>query len=215
MGIIIPIMGIHTRRSKSDEPELSIADALFNHARQRVLGVLFGIPSRTFFANEIIKLAASGSGAVQRELARLKSAGLITVQRVGNQTHYQANSLSPVFTELRSLVLKTSGLADQLRVALDPRERDIVAAFVYGSVAKRKDTTSSDIDLMVVSNDVTYAEIFLLLEDVSRALGRSINPTVYSQAEFAQRVHKRNAFVTRVLQQPKIWLIGAENDIAD
>jgi predicted nucleotidyltransferase len=191
----------------------SIADALFNKGQQRVLAVLFGNPGRTFYASEIIALASSGTGAVQRELARLENAGLVTVRRVGNQKHYQANPEAPVFEELRGVVLKTSGLADVLRAALGPLASDIRAAFVYGSIARREDTVASDIDLLVISDAVTYAELFTALEKASGQLGRRVNPTVYTTAELARRIRQGNAFVRGLLAQPKIWLIGGERDL--
>ena len=147
-------MGIHTPRPPANS---SLADALFPKVRQRVLAVLFGNPTRSFYANEVIALAGSGSGAVQRELARLSQAGLLTVSRQGNQKHYQANADAPVFTELRGLVLKTSGLADVLRSALLPLAPQISAAFVFGSVANQQDTAQSDIDVLVVSASLGYA----------------------------------------------------------
>ena len=192
----------------------SVADALFTKGQQRVLGVLFGNPDRSFYANEIISLAGSGTGAVQRELARLEGAGLVTVARVGKQKHYQANAAAPVFAELRALVLKTSGLADVLRAALAPLSAEIRAAFVYGSVAKNEDAATSDIDLMVISDRLTYADLFSVLEEVSARLGRRVNPTVYAPAELVRRARQGNAFVKRVLAQPKIWLIGGERDLA-
>jgi predicted nucleotidyltransferase len=191
-----------------------LADALFAKVQQRVLGVLFGNPGRSFYANELIALAHSGTGAVQRELARLEAAGLVTAIRVGKQKHYQANPASPVFQELRALVLKTSGLADVLREALAPSSDHIRAAFVYGSIAKGEDTAASDIDLMVVSEGLTYADLFGALEGASAQLGRKVAPTIYSPKELARRVKQDNAFVTRVLQQPKLWLIGDERALA-
>jgi predicted nucleotidyltransferase len=191
-----------------------LADALFAKVQQRVLGVLFGQPRRSFYANEIIALARSGSGAVQRELARLEAAGLVTVTRVGNQKHYQANAASPVFEELRTLVLKTVGLADVLRAALAPLGRDIRAAFVYGSIAKGQDTAGSDIDLMVISDRLTHADLFAALESASAQLGRKIAPTLYSAKELSRRIKQEQAFVTRVLAQPKLWLIGDERALA-
>lgn len=191
-----------------------LADALFSKVQQRVLGVLFGNPGRSFYANEVIALAGSGTGAVQRELARLEAAGLVNVSRVGNQKHYQANAGAPVFSELRALVLKTSGLADVLRGALAPLHASIRAAFVYGSVAKSEDTAASDIDLLVLSDSLSYADLFAALEQASARLGRKVNPTVYSSQELAKRTRQGNAFVRRVLAQPKIWLIGAGDDLA-
>ncbi len=84
----------------------SLADALFTGTQQRVLGLLFGQPTRSFYANELIGLAGAGSGAVQRELARLTQSGLLTVRPVGNQKHYQANPDSPLFAELCSIAQK-------------------------------------------------------------------------------------------------------------
>ena len=188
----------------------STADALFPAVRQRVLAVLFGSPDRSFYANELIALARSGTGAVQRELASLLAAGLVTVRDQGNQKHYQANAASPVFAELRGLVLKTVGLADVLRAALAPREDQVAAAFVYGSVARQQDTAASDVDVLIVSDALGYAEVFGALEGAAQTLGRTINPTLYTRAELARRRAQDNAFVTRVLDQPRIWLMGDE-----
>jgi predicted nucleotidyltransferase len=192
----------------------SLSDALFSTVQQRVLAYLFGQPERSFFATELIKLAGGGSGAVQRELARLTDSGLVTVKRVGTQKHYQADPKSPLFAELCSIAQKTVGLAEPLREALAPLAKRITAAFVYGSVAKRSDTAASDIDLMVVSDSLTYADLYAAVEQASARLGRKVNPTVYSRKELARRVKQKNAFVTRVMAQPRIWLIGAESDLA-
>jgi predicted nucleotidyltransferase len=213
MGSNMPRMGIQripTRRRRAG----SLADALFSKTQQRVLGLLFGQPDLSFYATEMIGLVGAGSGAVQRELARLEQSGLVTVRRLGTQKHYQANPDSPLFAELCAIARKTVGLAEPLREALAPLARKIAAAFVYGSIAKRQDTAASDIDLMVVSDTLTYADVFGVLEPVQVRLGRTVNPTVYSRKELAQRLKKRNAFVTRVLAQPKLWVIGSENDIA-
>jgi predicted nucleotidyltransferase len=193
---------------------LSLGDALFSKVQQRVLGVLFANPRRSFYANEIIALARSGTGAVQRELARLETSGLVTSARVGKQKHYQANERAPVFKELRALVLKTAGLAEVLQLALKVLSPKIRAAFIYGSIAKGEDTASSDIDLMVIGEGLTYADLFGALDRASRRLGRNVAPTIYEPKELAKRAKRDNAFVTRVLEQPKIWLIGNENDIS-
>ncbi|GAB3470675.1 transcriptional regulator [Polaromonas eurypsychrophila] len=178
-----------------------------------MLAVLFGNPDRSFYANEVIALAQSGTGSVQRELAALSEAGLLSVTKQGNQKHYQANVAAPVFAELRGLVMKTSGLADVLRAALAPLAPQMVAAFVYGSVAKQNDTAQSDIDVMVVSAGLSYADVFGALEGATASLGRKVNPTLYTPAEMTKRITQDNAFVSRVLQQPKIWLIGDEKQL--
>ena len=206
--MIDPIMG---SKPVAEKEVASLADALFPRVRQRVLALLYGNPGRSFFSNEVVALAKSGTGAVQRELASLAQAGLLTVTSQGNQKHYRANEAAPVFAELRGLVLKTSGLVDVLRSALAPLASEIDAAFVYGSVAKQNDTATSDIDVMIISNSLAYAEIFAALEPTSERLGRKVNPTIYSQADLAKRLKQKNAFATRVLTQDKLWLIGSED----
>ena len=191
----------------------SLADALFSTVQQRVLGLLFGNPERSFYASELIQLVGAGSGAVQREIARLAHSGLVTMHRSGAQKHYQANRKSPLFAELRSIARKTVGLAEPLRAALEPLKPQITASFVYGSVAKRRDTASSDIDLLVLSDTLTYGDVFTVLNPLSARLGRSVNPTVYSRAEWAKRIRAGHAFASRVLAQPKLWILGNEHDL--
>ena len=210
LGINIPKMGM---KSNTPSMQTSLADALFSGTQQRVLGLIFGQPERSFYATELIGLTGAGSGAVQRELASLANAGLLTVTTQGNQKHYKANTDAPVFSELRSLVLKTSGLVDVLRAVLVPVASQIQAAFVYGSVAKRQDTATSDIDLLVVSDTLAYADLFSALESASARLGRQINPTLYSHTEFSKRLRQRSAFATRVLGQDKLWVIGNDEFI--
>jgi predicted nucleotidyltransferase len=211
----MPNMGMKEKPAVYNVREgTSLADALFSNVQQRVLAYLFGQPERSFFATELIKLAGGGSGAVQRELARLEESGLVVVTRLGTQKHYQANPKSPIFSELCGIAQKTVGLAEPLRDALKPLAKRISAAFVYGSVAKKQDTAASDIDLMVISGKVTYADLFTVLEEVSARLGRQVNATVYSPQELAKRMKQDNAFIKRVLAQPKVWLIGDESDLA-
>jgi predicted nucleotidyltransferase len=209
---MIPILGMKSDPRRSGRK--SLADALLTKTQQRVLGVLFGQPERSFYDSELIRDAGTGSGAAQRELAKLEGSGLLVARWIGHQKHYQANAASPLFSELRSIVLKTVGLAEPLRAALKPLTSAIRAAFVYGSVTKATDQSASDIDLMIISDGLTYGEVFGALERVTRTVGRKVSPTVYTAAEFSRRARTENAFVTRVLEQPKLWVIGSENDIA-
>ena len=214
-GIIQPILGMSPRSPrKLPRRETSLADALFSSTRQRVLALLFGEPERSFYSAELIRMASAGSGAVQRELSRLEQSGLVTSRRVGSQKHYQANRDSPLFEELCGIVRKTVGLAAPLSEALKPLAPDIIAAFVYGSVAKRKDTARSDIDLLIVSDKLTYADVFAALEPFRARLRREVNPTVYGRLDVARRLKEGNAFLKRVLAQPKLWIIGSERDLA-
>lgn len=194
-------------------PRGSLADALFSGTQQRVLGLLFGQPERSFYATELISLAGVGSGAVQRELASLSQSGLVTVKPVGNQKHYQANPASPIYDELCGMVRKTVGLAEPLRAALAPLARQIKAAFVYGSIAKKEDTATSDIDLMLVSDTLTFGDTILALQAATELLGREVNPNILTQQDFAKRLAEDGSFVSRVMSQPKVWLIGGEHDL--
>ena len=214
MGINMPNMGMKEKPAVYGVREgTSLADALFSNVQQRVLAYLFGQPERSFFATELIKLAGGGSGAVQRELARLEDSGLVVVTRLGTQKHYQANPKSPIFSELCGIAQKTVGLAEPLRGALKPLAKRIDAAFVFGSVAKRNDTAASDIDVLVLSDSVEYADVFAVLQSAETKLGRTVNPTVYTPSNWRRKRKDGNAFVVRVSAQPKIFLLGSEEDL--
>ena len=201
--MIVPILG--TKRS--------LADALFTRTQQRVLGVLFGNPAKHFHAQDIIRQARSGTGSAHRELVRLEESGLVTATRIGRQKHYQANPGSPLFKELTAIVQKTIGLAEPLRRALKPFANRIRAAFVYGSVAKQMDRASSDVDLMVIADDLTYGEVFGALERARRSLGRPVNPTVLTTEDFKRKLHEGASFVSRLQKSPKVWIIGSDDDL--
>lgn len=190
----------------------SLADALFTTTQQRVLALLFGQPARSFYASELIELTGSGSGAVQRELKRLASSGLVTVKRIGNQKHYQANPDSPVFEELRGLVRKTVALAEPIRAALAPLAERIDLALVYGSVAKGTDTATSDIDILIVADGLTLEDIYAALAPAEADLDRKISPTLYTPQEYAERKASGNPFLARVLAGEHLVLISNENE---
>ena len=192
----------------------SLSDALFTTTQQRVLACLFGEPGRSYAVNELIQTTGAGSGAVQRELARLAGSGLLTVEQVGNQKRYRANPDSPIHDELVAIVRKTFGLAIPLQQALAPLAGQLHAAFVYGSVAKGSDTASSDIDVMLVSSTLAYPDVMAVLDPLIARLGREVKPTLYTRGELRKRIDAGNSFITRVLQQPRIWLIGGDDDLA-
>ena len=191
----------------------SLADALFSATQKRVLGMLFGQPDRSFYATELINLLSVGSGAVQRELARLAESGLVTVRMVGTQKHYQADPDSPLYQELCGIIVKTVGLTEPLRLALQPFTDRIIAAFIYGSVAQGADTAKSDIDLMLICENLSYAEIFKTLQTAEATLGRPVNPTLYSSREWAGKSKTEQGFAAKVAQRPKLFLIGTDQDL--
>lgn len=189
------------------------SNVLFSKTQQGLLGLLFGQPQRSFYLKELIGVLGMGRGTVQRELSHLVESGLVTVTSVGNQRHFQANPASPIFHELHAIVIKTFGVADVIRNGLLGVAYRIKVAFIYGSVAKGTDTAGSDIDVMVISDSVAYGEVLERLSSVDQKLGRPVNPVVFATKEFVSRMASDNAFVTRVMEQPKIMLIGTEDDI--
>ena len=204
---MVPIMG------DIDKHKVGLSEVLFSKTQRRILGFLFGQPEKSFYSKEIVDLAGVGTGTVHRELEKLSGCNLLTVKRIGNQKHYQANPASPIFEELQGIVRKTFGLADPLRVALGPYIDKIKVAFIYGSIAKGTDTTESDIDLMLISDELTYPDLFTSISELENQLGRQINPTIYTDEDFRYKIASGNNFIIKVIGQPKIFLIGSEDDI--
>ena len=186
----------------------NIADSLFTKTQQKVLGLLFANPDTSFYLNEIVRLADMGKGTIKRELERMTSSGLLTLKHIGNQNHYQANPESPIYNELVSISRKTFGLADIIRHAVQPMAKLIQSAFIYGSIAKGEDTARSDIDLMIIGDDIAYTDLMNLLIPIEKALQRPINPTIYTLEDFKNKLNEKNSFITRVLEQEKINIIG-------
>lgn len=218
MGIIVPNMGAKGPKKKISEAaaryaSASLSDALFTTTQQRVLSRLFGEPGRSYSVSELIQATGSGSGAVQRELARLTGSGLLTVEQIGNQKRYRSDPAAPIHDEIAAIVRKTFGLAGPLREALSPLADRIRAAFIYGSVAKGSDTASSDIDLMIIAEDLNSADVMAALHPLMEQLGREIRPTLYTPIALRKRIDEGSSFLTRVLDQPRIWLIGADDDL--
>ena len=190
-----------------------LMDSLFPKVRQRVLGLLFGYPERDFYTNEIIRLIHMGHGVVQRELEKLSAAGILKFVVVGNQKHYQANDKAPLYDEVLGIVLKTIGLDIVLSQALKLCPKTINIAFIYGSIAKQTDTAASDIDILLIGNDLTYIDVFSILSEAEMQLKRKINPTIYSATEWQKKRQANNHFIKKVLEQPKIFLIGTEDEL--
>jgi predicted nucleotidyltransferase len=182
--------------------------------QQRLLGLLFGQPARRFQSAEIIRLAAGGTGAVHRQLRRLADVGLLVITRDGNQKYYQANGRSPIFPELHGLAQKTVGVVEPVRRALAPITKRIDAAFVFGSTAKKTDRADSDLDLLIVSDELTYPEAYEALVEAERVIGRPMNPVVMSRAEWRRKRRATDSFAKRISGQPKLFVIGDESALA-
>lgn len=184
----------------------SLGDALFSKTQQKVFSLLFGRPDQSFFTNEIIRWVGLGKGTVMRELERMLSAGLIVRTQKGNQNHYQANPQCPIYPDLLAIIRKTFGIGDVIKSALAPIEQDITQGFIYGSIAKGGATAGSDIDLMLVGDDLSYGQIMELLSPVEAVLSRTINPTLYAPQDFASKLSAGNHFLLRVMEQARISL---------
>ncbi len=187
---------------------VSMGDALFTKTQQRVIGILFVNPERSFYLNEINRIAGVGKGSVKRELDKLCAAGILVMSKQGNQNHYKANADCPIFSELKSIAQKTFGIVDVVKNALTLLLPKIEMAFIYGSIAKGSENSQSDIDIMIVSNELSYGEVLDALSDTEGLLSRVINPTMYSVEEFSQRVTNNQSFIKRVMEQPKLWIKG-------
>jgi predicted nucleotidyltransferase len=192
-------------------PRSAVASALFTPVQQRVLGLLFGQPERRFQSAELIRLAGSGTGAVHRQLQRLAAAGLVAVTRAGNQKYYAAQKESPVFPELHGLIVKTVGVVEPLRSALAPLASRIDLAFVFGSVAKGAERAGSDIDLLVVTDDLAYADVYAALETAERSLGRTVSPTVFTRTEWKRKRVRNDSFAARISAQRRLFVIGSDD----
>lgn len=189
-----------------------LSETLFGRTRGAVLGILYGHTGESFYLRQLARRTGITLGPVQRELRQLVDAGLVDRKTSGNQTLYSANQNSPVFSEMKSLVAKTVGLHDILVEALDPLRKMIKLAFVYGSVARASESERSDIDLMIVGR-VDFGSVVEILADAQRVLSREINPTIYTEKEFAQKV--RGNFLGAVLKEKKLFLIGDDDVIRE
>ncbi|QDQ26885.1 nucleotidyltransferase domain-containing protein [Chitinimonas arctica] len=190
-----------------------LADLLLGTQRRKVLSLLLLHPELSLHVRELARQTAIQPGTLNRELGKLAAAGVLLRQRVGNQVHYQANPACPVFEELAGLLRKTSGLATVLADALAPIAEHIQSALVFGSVARGKETTSSDIDVLVLG-DVGFADVVEHLHPIQETLRREINPVVYRIADFREKLVTGNTWAREVAVQPKLFLMGTADDFA-
>jgi len=186
-------------------------EALLPRTRRAVLALLFSRPDEAFYQRQIVRATEGGKGAVERELRSLTNAGILIREKRGNSVYYRANPGCPVFADLRQIVLKTTGLADIVREALNQVE-GIDLAFIFGSMAKGTADAKSDVDVLIVG-EASFADIAEALHTAQERVGREVTPTVYSPEEFRQKIEEGHHFLTRVLSEPKILLIGTTDDL--
>ena len=189
------------------------ATLLFGSTRRRVLGWLLGHADEAYYLRQIVRHTDTSVGAVQRELEQLTAAGLLRRTVQGRQVYFQANREAPIFPELQGLFAKTAGLTDVLREALATLGRRVNVAFVFGSAARGELRASSDVDLLVVG-DAPFQDVVASLARAQERLGRDINPTVYPPDEFRAKVRAKHHFLTAVLREPRMFIIGGDDELA-
>jgi predicted nucleotidyltransferase len=189
----------------------TLLDALFPQTRQRVLGLLFGQPHRAFSMSELIRLANAGSGAVQREVERLTDSGLVIID--GEPRRIHANHSSALFNELAAIFAKTGGVVGELKRVILPLADQIYFAVLYGSIAKQTDRATSDVDILIVTDELTLEDVFAATERAEQRLGRTVSPTLYTAAEFHRRRKAKHPFLTKVLGDKHVVLFGSEDAI--
>jgi len=191
----------------------NLSAALFGQTRRAVMALLYGHPDEAYYLRQLVRSAGLGLGAVQREVKRLTAVGILRRTVRGHQVYYQANPECPVFAELKGLVVKTAGVADVLREALAPLASRIRVAFIYGSVARLQQKNASDVDLMVVG-EVSFGDVVSTFRTAQELVQREINPTVYPPAEFRSKLKARHHFLSSVLSNEKVFVIGDEHELA-
>jgi len=198
-------------RSTSSSPRPQLVEILFGAYRRQVLGLLLLRPDETFYVREIARLTGISAGSLHRELKLLTEAGLLLRTTAGNQVRYQANRDCPIFDEMAGIFRKTAGLADVLRDLLEPMQRKIALALIFGSMAKGEAGAASDIDLLVVGS-VPFASVVEACHAGSQRLGREVNPVVMTRAAFRKKRQDGDRFVSRIAREPRIILIGDESE---
>jgi predicted nucleotidyltransferase len=186
---------------------------LFGKTRRQLLAWLYGHPDERFYLRQLARQTGAAQGAMQRELTLLSQVALVTRTAEGRQVYFQANRESPIFSELQQLLVKTAGAGEVVREALAPLSSVLRIAFIYGSAAKGTLKASSDLDLLVVGS-AAFRDVAAALDDAQRRLGRDVSPTVYPTDEFVRKIRTKHHFLTTVLREPKIFVIGSEHDLS-
>lgn len=189
----------------------NLGELLFGAYRRQVLALLLMHPEQSFHVREIARITGKPAGTLYRELNSLAEAGLLERKPFGNQIHYRANSACPIYDELRGILRKTFGVADVLRDALEPVAAQISVAFVYGSLARGEERAKSDVDVMIIGK-LKFSDAVLALSTAEEMLRREVNPHIYSQREFKTKFADKEPFLLRVMESPKIYITGTEND---
>ncbi len=186
---------------------MSTLGHIFNKTQRRLMTLLFTNPNESFYTTELVQLVGTGTSTVTNELKQFRKSGILTTKKVGNQIHYQANTNSPIYRELKSLVRKTFGVTESFKEALYPIHDKIDKAFIYGSFANGTENAESDIDLMVITDKLRWEDVIDHIDYLGEELMRNINPTIYTKAEFKEKLDNDHYFISKVMDRPQIELI--------
>jgi predicted nucleotidyltransferase len=190
-----------------------LAEILSSRIKSEIFRMLFGVSGGELHMREIERRSGLAIGTIQQELKKLLRLELIKKRKDGNRLYYEANQEHPLYPDIRSLVLKTVGLVDFFREALKANP-NIKLAFVFGSIARYEEKDKSDVDLMIIG-DIGMRQLTGLLSGVSSQIGREINPHILSTKEFLKRKSAKDHFLIQVLESPKIFIIGNENELTE
>lgn len=171
-------------------------------------------PDKWWYLSDLAKNIKTSPSSLQRDLLKLTDSDVLTKRQEGNRTYYQANTDCPIFNELQGILIKTVGIGDKLSSALQPLLHQIHNAFIYGSIARKEEMSSSDVDVMIIG-DVQLSDIITQLKPVESIIDREINPTVYQINKFQKGLREQSSFLMEVMEGEKIFVIGNEKKLAE
>jgi len=191
-----------------------IIDVLFSKTKQNILSTTVLNPDKWWYLSDLAKTINTSPSSLQRHLLNMTITGILEKRREGNRIYYRANKECPVFDELQGIIIKTVGIHDKLVSALKPLLKTIKVAFIFGSIARREEMSTSDVDIMVIG-ETTISEVVKKLKPVEKIIAREINPTVYQINEFKKGLRDKSNFLLQVMAGEKVFIIGNENKLAE
>ncbi len=190
----------------------NLLDALLPKTRQAILAATLLPPQRSWYLSDLARHLGVTPSSLQRELAGLVEAGILLRRRDGNRVYYQADPDCPLLPDLQGLLVKTAGLADVIRQVLRPHAGGIRIALIYGSVARARERSTSDVDLLIVGT-VGLADLAPALKEAERRLQRPVNPLLYSPREFAEKARSGHHLVTSILRSDVLYVVGDNREL--
>lgn len=179
--------------------------------RARILAWFFTHQDEDFFVRQLAIILREDPSNLSRELARLEKVGILSSTRQGNLKYFRTNEKCSFHDELKGLILKTVGVIGEIQSAVEGLP-EIEYALIYGSYARGEETADSDIDLMVVG-EVDLDKLDSAISGLERRFGRTINYVAYNEKEFKEKRKRRDGFITDVLRDKKIMLVGGEREL--